>query len=52
MEMLIFYVVAILLSAYETKKEKQECKQKAKIGMCDIRYCHLQNCSYFPLNQR
>lgn len=43
MEMLIFYIVAILLSAYETNKEKQACQQETKNGMYDIRNSHLQD---------
>lgn len=52
MEMLIFYIVAILLSAYQPNKDQQECKHKSKNGMCYLQIRHPQDCAEFPVSQR
>jgi ABC-type methionine transport system ATPase subunit len=41
-EMLIFYTIAILLSAYETNKDKQKCEKQSEIEPFDIRNWHQQ----------
>lgn len=43
MEMLIFYVTAILLSAYETTKDKQSAGFACNLKEAICRYCKKQN---------
>lgn len=52
MQMLIFYIIAILISSYESSKEKQTRKQASEANMPDIANRHLPNYNNLPLRHR